>query len=264
MKRIILLLTALVLLAPGFLAAQDISIDEIHQRYAETVLIPSISATLTVQLISARGEVREIQALAYQRSSTVKESEAQRLFIFDNPPSVRDTGILIESYADTEKNVMWMYLPAVKRVKRIALSTSGGGYFMGSDFSYSDFIPKSRDDFTHEYLGETEVNGYPCYIIKENVVTQKQRQDLKISYMINYYRKSDFVMYGRDYYDLAGELVKEYRVREVEILDGTYPFPTVIEMENVQTGHSSVLYMSNISTDPIPDRYFTTRYLEKR
>ena len=264
MKKVLLLLVTICLMASGILAAQDITIDEIHRRYAETVLIPSISATLTVQLISARGEVREIQAQAYQRSSTTKESEAQRLFIFENPPSVRDTGILIESYADTEKNVMWMYLPAVKRVKRIALATSGGGYFMGSDFSYSDFIPKSRDDFTHEYLGETEIDGYPCYIIKENVVTQKQRQDLKISYMINYYRMDDYVMYGRDYYDLAGEMVKEYRVREVAMLEGIYPYPTVIEMENVQTGHRSILNMSNISTEPIPDHFFTTRYLEKR
>ncbi|MBC8452254.1 MAG: outer membrane lipoprotein-sorting protein [Spirochaetes bacterium] len=246
------------------LAAQDITIEEIHERYKATVLIPRITATLTVKLISAKGEEREIQAKAYQKSDSGSESEASRLFIFEYPPSIRDTGILIQSYANTDENVMWMYLPAVKRVKRIALATSGGGYFMGSDFSYNDFIPKSRDDFTHEYLGEVIIDGTPCYAIKEIAATQKQRQDLKLSYMLNYYRKSDFVMFGRDYYDLAGELLKEYRIKTIQVLDQKYLYPIIIEMKNVQTGHKSILTMSDINTDPIPDSYFTTRFLENR
>jgi outer membrane lipoprotein-sorting protein len=265
MKRCIVGLLVLFLLSLSInLTAQDITIDEIHERYKATVLIPRITATLTVKLISARGEVREIQAKAYQKSETSTESEASRLFLFEYPPSVRNTGILIQSYANTDENVMWMYLPAVKRVKRIALATSGGGYFMGSDFSYSDFIPKSRDDFTHEYLGEVVLDGTVCYLIKESIVTQKQRQDLKLSYMMNFYRKSDYIMFGRDYYDLAGEKVKEYRAKEVKILDQKYLYPTIIEMKNVQTGHKSILEMSDINTDPIPDRYFTSRFLENR
>ena len=92
---------------------------------------------------------------------------------------------------------------------------------------------------------------------------EKQKQDMKISYMINYYRKDDFIMFGRDFYDLAGELVKEFRVKESEVL-GQYIYPTVIEMTNVQTGHSSLIEMTDLSTDVIPDRYFTTRYLKNR
>jgi hypothetical protein len=265
MKRCIVGLLSLLFLSLSFnITAQEITIDEIHERYKATVLIPRITATLTVKLISARGEVREIQAKAYQKSETNTESEATRLFLFEYPPSVRNTGILIQSYANTDENVMWMYLPAVKRVKRIALATSGGGYFMGSDFSFSDFIPKSRDDFTHEYLGEVVVDGTDCYAIKESAITQKQRQDLKLSYMLNYYRKSDFVMFGRDYYDLAGEIVKEYRMKEIMVLEQKYLYPTIIEMKNVQTGHKSILEMTDVNTDPIPDRYFTTRFLENR
>jgi len=265
MKRYLAGILTLFFLSLSFnLIAQDITIDEIHERYKATILIPRIAATLTVKLISAKGEVREIQAKAYQKSETNTESEATRLFLFEYPPSIRNSGILIQSFANTDENVMWMYLPAVKRVKRIALATSGGGYFMGSDFSYNDFIPKSRDDFTHEYLGEMMIDGTVCYEIKENAISQKQRQDLKLSYMLNYYRKSDFVMYGRDYYDLAGELLKEYRMKEIQFLDQKYLYPTIIEMKNVQTGHKSILEMSDINTDPIPDSYFTTRFLENR
>ena len=262
MKRLILVFFVLISFSLNLnLFAQDITLKEILDGYETTAFIPNLTATLTVKLISARGEEREIRAKAYQKE--INETQVSRLFLFDYPPSVRNTGILVNSFTNGDENVMWIYLPAVKRVKRIALATSGGGYFMGSDFAYSDFIPKSRTDFIQEFIGEEIVDGTLCYVVKETGKTQKQRQDLKLSYMINYYRKTDFIMFGRDYYDLAGELVKEYRVKDSVVL-GQYIYPTIIEMENVQTGHRSILEMSSLNTDIIPDRYFTTRFLENR
>ncbi|MCK5197252.1 MAG: outer membrane lipoprotein-sorting protein [Spirochaetales bacterium] len=258
MKKIFILAFILSALSLG---AQNITIDEILDGYEVTAFIPNLTASLSVKLISANGEVREIKADAYQK--TVNENQVSRLFLFDYPPSVRNTGLLINSFLNGDENVMWIYLPAVKRVKRIALATSGGGYFMGSDFSYSDFISKARTDYTQEFVGEVVLNGSPCYSVKEYGKTLQRRQDMKLSYMINYYRKDDFIMYGRDYYDLAGELVKEYRVKNSIVL-GQYIYPTLIEMENIQTGHRSIIEMTNVSTDIIPDRYFTSRFLKNK
>jgi hypothetical protein len=243
------------------LFAGDITPGEILDGYERTASIPNLRTSLMVKLFSANGDIREIKADAYQKN--IDQNQVSRLFLFDYPPSVRDSGLLINSFLDGQENVMWIYLPAVKRVKRIALSTSGGGYFMGSDFSYSDFISKSSKDFDYEYLGEQELNGTSCYVLRESGKTLQQRQDSKVSYMINYYRKNDFIMYGRDFYDLAGELVKEFRVQEVVVL-GQYIYPTVLEMKNVQTNHRSIIEMTNISVDEIPGRYFTTRFLQKR
>ncbi|RLD28668.1 MAG: hypothetical protein DRI73_11435 [Bacteroidetes bacterium] len=258
MKKIIIF----ILITLSFsLGAQEMTVTKILEGYERTAFIPNITASLTVKLISANGEVREIKADAYQKN--IDKNLVSRLFLFDYPPSVRNTGLLINSFLDGSENVMWIYLPAVKRVKRIALSTSGGGYFMGSDFSYSDFISKSGNDYTYEYMGEDTLNGTNCYIVKEYGTTLQKRQDSKVSYMIVYFRKDDFIMFGRDYYDLAGELVKEYRVKDVVVL-GQYIYPTVIEMTNVQTGHRSILEMINSNTEVIPNRYFTTRFLQKR
>ena len=142
-----------------------ITLDEILDGYEATASIPNLSTTLSVELVSANGEIREIKAKAFQKS--INKDLVSRLFLFDFPPSVRNTGLLINSFLNGDENVMWIYLPAVKRVKRIALGTSGGGYFMGSDFSYSDFISKNRDDYIQEYLGEVVLDGTPCYSVKE-------------------------------------------------------------------------------------------------
>lgn len=258
MKRYLILIIILV----SFIhIVPAITVDEILDNFETVSFIPNLGSSLTIKLISANGDVREIKADVYQK--IVNENLISRLFLFDYPPSVRNTGLLINSFLNGDENVMWIYLPAVKRIKRIALATSGGGYFMGSDFSYSDFVSKGRDSFTQELLEDIVLDGIPCYVVKEYGKNLQARQDFKLSYMINYYRKTDFVMFGRDYYDLAGELLKEYRVKESIIL-GQYIYPTVIEMENKQTGHKSIIEASDISTDVIPDRYFTTRYLQNR
>ena len=258
MKKIIIFILFIITFSLG---AQEMTVAKILAGYERTAYIPNLTASLSVKLISANGEVREIKADAYQKN--IDENLVSRLFLFDYPPSVRNTGLLINSFLNGDENVMWIYLPAVKRVKRIALSTSGGGYFMGSDFSYSDFISKSGNDYTYEYLGEDTLDGTACYILKEYGSTLQKRQDSKVSYMIDYFRKDDFIMFGRDYYDLAGELVKEYRVKDVVVL-GQYIYPTVIEMTNVQTDHRSVIEMTDVSTEDIPKQYFTTRFLQKR
>ena len=259
MKKTILL----ILLTAGFrLAAQQLTLDEILDGFERSIAIPDATATLSVKLIAVNGEEREIVAKAYQKQ--ISDVQVDRLFLFDEPASVRDTGILIHSFMNGDENVMWIYLPAVKRVKRVALATSGGGYFMGSDFAYSDFIAKSRDDFIQEYLGVTVLDGTPCYTVKEYGKTLRQRQELKQSYMINYYRTTDFIMFGRDYYDLAGDLLKEYRVKKSVNLGGPYVYPTKIEMLNRQTGHKSVIEFTELSTDSIPERYFSNRFLQTR
>lgn len=250
----------LFLIAP--LSAEEMTVKTILDRFEETIRIPNLKGVLTVKLIAANGDTREIEATAFQKQ--ISANQISRLFIFDYPPSVRDTGMLIHSFMNGDDNVLWIYLPAVKRVKRIALAQSGGGYFMGSDFSYSDFIAKSRVGYTREYLGEGTLDGVSCFMMKEYGATEELRRLQGISYMINYYRKSDFLMVGRDYYDLAGELLKEYRVLEDLALQAPYIYPTLITMENKQTGHKSVIQVTDIETEDLSERYFTTRYLRNR
>ena len=86
------------------LAAQDITVDEILDNYETVSFIPNLESSLTIKLISANGEVREIKADAYQK--IVNENLISRLFLFDYPPSVRNTGLLINSFLNGDENFM--------------------------------------------------------------------------------------------------------------------------------------------------------------
>ncbi|MGL1892132.1 MAG: outer membrane lipoprotein-sorting protein [Spirochaetaceae bacterium] len=235
-------------------------VDNIISEFADAIMIPNLYGVFTIELISSNGEKREIQAKAYQKQ--VSNNQMNRLFVFMSPPSVRDTGLLIHSFYDKGENKMWMYLPIVKKIKRISLSTAGGGYFMGSDFSYTDLISKSSNKYIQEMVGEAVIEGRECYTIKEYGNTKEQKEALGYEYIINYYGKKDSFLYGRDFYEFSGDLKKTYRVKEVKIF-GKYIYPIKIEMVNQQTYHKSIITVDEISIDELSNKYFSTRYLKK-
>ena len=219
----------------------------------------NLQGTFRMTLISAGGGQRNTEVLAFQRQ--LSDSREDRLFIFTHPPSVKGTGLLVHSYLDQEEDRMWIYLPAVGKLKRVNLSTSGGGHFMGSDFTYSDLISTSKDDFHYELLGETEVDGDPCYLVSKRGKTKSLERKYGYSLEEHYIRKSDFVTIRVVFYDVAGDLLKELRVEEVRII-GPYRYPSRVTMVNMQTNHRSEIVFDDIQVpESIPDEYFTSRYL---
>ncbi|OQY32444.1 MAG: hypothetical protein B6241_11040 [Spirochaetaceae bacterium 4572_59] len=239
----------------------DADVDKILKEFEKTLYFPNLSGSIKVEMISQKGDVREIEAKAYQK--IIDEKQTNMLFLFDYPPTVRDTGILLHTFFNGDDNNMWIYLPAVKRIKRVALEQSGGGYFMGSDFTYSDFIMKQHDNYQREFLGKVDIDGRSCYAIKDWAKNLKERQERGYGYMVNYYSSSDFFLYARDYYDLSENLLKTYRVKEVLNNNGAI-YPTSVVMHNVQSDHKSILKFYDYDMEEIPENIFTTRYLRNR
>jgi len=69
------------------------------------------------------------------------------LFVFDQPRDVQGTALLTHSHINTQDD-QWLYLPALKRVKRINASKRSGS-FMGSEFSYEDMSPPEVEEYTY-------------------------------------------------------------------------------------------------------------------
>lgn len=251
--------TYLLFLCLFTLSAQDV--ESILKESDRLVSPPQLKVSLVMRLISQNGDIREVRAEGFQKQ--MDEVQNSRLFLFNFPSTVRGSGLLIHSYGTTQFPRMWMYLSSIKRVKRIALETSGGGYFMGSDFTFNDLVATSSDRYTYEYVKEEDIEGYMCYVIKEAPKEEKLKKDLGYLYTLAYYRKEDSLIFARDYFDLSGELLKIYRVKRVKILD-QYKYPSKIVMENIQNGHKTEIEFNAISVEDIPDTMFTHRYLQNR
>jgi hypothetical protein len=251
------LVILLCLLCSISLAAEDV--EELLDRSDEVIHPPNLQGSLTFTLISRRGDRRVMKVEAYQKS--VSDKRENRLFMFTFPPSVRGTGLLVHSYYDRDQDRMWIYLPEVAKIKRVNLSSAGGGYFMGSDFTYSDLISANREDFNYELVGEAAYKGDPCYLVRRQGKTRDLQRQYGYSKDEHYIRKSDLVPVRIVFYDLAGDLLKELSVQRVAEM-GPYRYPSHVTMENLQNGHKSIMECDTITApEHIPDDYFTHRYL---
>ena len=88
-----------------------------------------VDLTMTLRNKNGDESVREMRSRALE----VEDDGDKSMIIFDQPRDVRGTALLTYSHK-TGDDDQWLYLPALKRVKRIA-SSNKSGPFMGSEFA---------------------------------------------------------------------------------------------------------------------------------
>ena len=62
---------------------------------------------------------------------------------------------------------MWTWTPSISRLTKLPPSMMSQGW-MGSDYTNDDILKESSvvDDYTHEIIGEEEIEGRTCYKIR--------------------------------------------------------------------------------------------------
>ncbi len=93
------------------------------------------------------------------------------LMVFDEPRDVKGTALLTHAHKK-EADDQWLYLPALKRVKRISSSNKSGS-FMGSEFSYEDLSPPEVEKFTYRYLRDEPCGDLTCTVCERFPVDKK-------------------------------------------------------------------------------------------
>ncbi len=106
-------------------------------------------SVMTMTLENSRGQQRVRTIEGWSRE--VDEDRDDRFSRFLKPSDVKDTTLLTYDYDHTDDDI-WLYLPALKKVKRI-LSSNKTDYFMGSDFTYEDMENRDLVNWTYTLLG---------------------------------------------------------------------------------------------------------------
>lgn len=178
---------------------------------------------------------REMRA----KSLEVLDDGDKSVSIFDRPKDVAGTAFLTWSHA-TKADDQWLYLPALKRVKRIN-SKNKSGPFMGSEFAYEDMSSPEVEKFTYKYLKDESIDGVDCYVV-ENYPTDKTSGYTK---RIAWTDKKDFKTLKVEFYDRKGALLKTLTQMDfVKHLDKHWRANKAV-MVNHQTGKSTEIQSTN-------------------
>lgn len=243
----------------GISVAQDSTGYAIMEQALNKKSWNDMKADLTLNMMNARNEKRSREIEFF--SSDDAKGLNRMLMRFTAPADVRGTGFLTQETpsGDDER---YLYLPALRRVKKIATSGSGGN-FMSSDFTYYDIGKPKLEDWTYRLLGEEVINGTTCYKIECLPADKKVLEDTGYGKIIRWVNKDRLTTVKSDYYDKGLKLWKQLTVNESIEIKGI-DFSTDMEMEDIQIAHKSRMIFSNVAVDTnLPDVLFSVRYLQR-
>ena len=195
------------------------------------------SADMLMTLRNKQGEqsTRRIRVRALEVDGDGDKS----LTIFDHPADVKGTAFLSFTHS-LQPDDQWLYLPALKRVKRIS-SANKSGPFMGSEFAFEDLSSSEVEKYSYRWLRDETLDGREAMVIERVPAYEKSGYTRQIVWI-------DADMWQAvkvDYYDRKDALLKTLIIEDFELYLDKFWRPHRMHMENHQTGKSTELIWSN-------------------
>ena len=256
MKKGIVLIA---LLMPLYLASAQLpEATEIMNKSRDLTLTGSMSSNISLTITEKNGSIRE-RAISIVAKSFPDGTE-KRMIKFTGPADVRGTSLLVVD----NKNIadeMWIYLPALKKTRRI-VSSEKGKTFMSSEFSNSDMSSPAVADFNYKHLASSGVNN--MWIIESTPVSSEKADEYGYTKRVSFIKKDNLQLMKMEFYNYDNQIYKIIEVIGVQPLaDGKYIIKKM-DAKNLINGRSSVILFDKIATNTeIEDSVFSLQNLEK-
>ena len=231
-----------------------------------------ITAThrIKMELIDKSGHVRTRETVFFRRFREGREpgdaGEKWMVVFYLSPATIRNTAFLTHDYLESKRDdEQWLYLPALRRSRRIALRDRGKS-FLGTDLSYDDVRNETKvtvSDYEWRTLREEVVDGQRCIVIEATPVDEEtgrllgySRVELKVDAAIWMVREAD-------YWDTTGRHLKTSRQHGIRNIEGIWT-PHRVEVRNHRTQHQTVFTYSGTRYGvELPEDLFTERALRR-
>lgn len=209
---------------------------------------------LTMILKNKNGE-ENIRKLQIKKLENIDGDKSIISFLY--PLDIKDTKLL--SYEVIGKDdKQWLYLPALKRIKRIS-SRNKSGSFMASEFSYEDISTQNFKNYTY-VDDKIDVLKYDNKYFKITRIPKDKNSGY--SKQIVFIDSKTYLAHHGEYYDKQDRLLKKVSFLKYNKIKGIYRI-SKIDMLNVQNGKSSQLIWDEDKIDVLIDKkYFTKRALK--
>ena len=198
--------------------------------------------TATMILRNAQGQ--ESKRVLFQRVLEVPDENLgdKSIIVFESPADVDGTALL--SHAQIiDPDDQWLYLPALKRVKRIS-SKNKSGPFVGSEFAFEDFTSQELNKYTYKYMKSEPCPNVPsltCDVLERYPAYEFSGYTKQVSWI----DQTDHQIRQIDYYDRKNELLKTLRFGKYKQYKGKYWRALELKMENHLNGKSTDFLFSD-------------------
>ncbi|MCZ6916307.1 MAG: outer membrane lipoprotein-sorting protein [Gemmatimonadetes bacterium] len=222
-----------------------------------------VSRTLRMEMIDRRGGRRVRETRGFRR---YYGDEKRTVIFYESPANVKGTGFLTFDYRDRDKDDdQWLYLPALRRVRRISASDRGD-YFLGTDFTYEDIKLETKvglDDYTRRTIGRDTLDGHEVYVVEETPVDEDTAKELGYSRVVRYVDAEIWMTRKVEMWDIRGNQLKTIHISDIREVQGIWTAHRM-EVENHKTGHRTIFTFADVDYETgVPDDVFTQRALRR-
>ncbi len=193
------------------------------------------STTLKMILANREGQTSERELRLQTLETDDPETGDLSKSIFDRPRDVEGTAFLSHTKVN-EADDQWLFLPALKRVKRIS-SANKSGPFLGSEFAYEDLLSQEVEKYTYTYVGDEACGDFTCFVIERVPVYENSGYTRQTVWL----DKDEYRVMKIDFYDRKDSLLKTLVQSNFQQYLGQYWRAHTLQMDNHQTGKSTTL-----------------------
>ena len=180
------------------------------------------------------------------------------IIVFDTPRDIKGTALLSHSRI-LEADNQWLYLPALKRVKRIS-SGNKSGPFVGSEFAYEDLVSQEVEKYDYRYLREETCGDLTCAVVERYPRYEKSGYTRQIVW----WDVAEYRVQRIEFYDRKDQLLKTLTASGYREYAEHYWRPDRMAMENHQNGKSTELVFEEWKFGTgASDRDFTSSRLRR-
>lgn len=227
-----------------------------HEASARSDGFENFTAEMSMLLRDRQGResVRQMRFKVLE----VPEDGDKSLFVFDQPRDVQGTALLTHAHINTPDD-QWLYLPALKRVKRISSSTRSGS-FMGSEFSYEDMSTPEVDEYNYTYLRDEPCGAFTCTVTEQVPLDDKSGYSKSIIWQDT----DELRSWKVEHYDRRGSHLKTLTFANYQQYLDQFWRAGEMTMVNHLTGKSTVLNWTNFRfRAKLEDNEFTQTALRR-
>ncbi|PSU32183.1 outer membrane lipoprotein-sorting protein [Photobacterium lutimaris] len=157
------------------------------------------------------------------------------IIVFKSPRDIENTKLLTWSHI-LDSDEQWLYLPSLKRTKRIS-SRNKSGPFVGSEFAYEDLSSQEVDKYSYEYIGEESLNGTAHWVIQRVPIYSNSGYSKQVVWV-----DQDKLIFSQiDFFDKKKQLLKTLVFDDYQLYLDTYWRPHTLTMSNKQNSKVTVM-----------------------
>jgi len=257
MKSITLLTIILTICWIPEMYSQDAK--EISEKSLELTRVDAMEMISTLTIMDAKGRERVRQTT----TASKKFGETTKIITkFVAPADVKGTGLLVFDHKNQDDD-MWIYLPALRKTRRI-VSSEKGKSFMGSEFTNADMSAPKLDDYEYKLLGTDTYEGKECWQIESTPIDDQVADDMGFSKKVSWVDKESYFTYKNVFYDFDFEIFKEILLSDYEEIDDGKYMVRKMEAINLQNDRKSVMTIDKLQKgSELTENSFTPAALEK-